>query len=89
VHNIYLPLSPPFSHAPRSLSWDNGCDHISFDIHKNNFNNVWTMQILTKHKLKGIVSILDQNLDHRDFVYLCMELKECRDLNSHAVMFGT
>jgi len=39
--------------------------------------------------LKGIVSILDQNLDHRDFVYIYIKLKECRVLISHAVMFGT
>jgi len=40
-------------------------------------------------KLKGILSILDQNLDHSDFVHICMKLKELRILNSHAVMFGT
>jgi len=39
--------------------------------------------------LKGILSILDQNLDHRDFVYICTKLKEWRILNSNGVMFDT
>jgi len=39
--------------------------------------------------LKGISSILDPNLDHRHFIYICIKLKEWRVLNSHAVMFDT
>jgi len=39
--------------------------------------------------LKGILSTLDQNLDHKEFVYICMELKEWKILNGHAVMFDT
>jgi len=39
-----------------------------------------------KHFLKGILSILDQHLDHGDFVYICMKLKEWRVLNCHAVI---
>jgi len=38
---------------------------------------------------KGIYSILDQNLDHGDIVYICMKLKEWRFLNGHADMFDT
>jgi len=38
---------------------------------------------------KGIISILDQNLDHGNFVYICMELKEGGALNGHAVMSDT
>jgi len=37
--------------------------------------------------LKVILSLLDQNLDHGDFVYECMKLKEWRVLNRHTVMF--
>jgi len=37
--------------------------------------------------IKGILSIFDQNLDHGDFVYICMKLKEGKILSSHAVMF--
>jgi len=35
--------------------------------------------------------VLDQHLDHGDFVYICiiMKLKEWRVLNGHAVMFDT
>jgi len=32
---------------------------------------------------------LDQNLDHEDFVYISMKLKEWRVFNGHAVMFDT
>jgi len=39
--------------------------------------------------VKDIFSILDQNLDHGDFVCICMKLKECRVINYHAVMFDT
>jgi len=39
--------------------------------------------------LKGILSILDQNFDHGDFVYICMTLKELRVLNGHAVTCDT
>jgi len=39
--------------------------------------------------LKGIFSILDPNLDHGDFVYICMKLKEWRILNGHEVLFDT
>jgi len=41
------------------------------------------------HSLKGILSILDKNLDHKDFVYICIKLKEWRVLYSCAVMFDT
>jgi len=30
--------------------------------------------------------ILDQNLDHGDFLYICMKLKEWRVLIGHAVI---
>jgi len=36
-----------------------------------------------KPQIKGILSILDQNLYHGDFVYICMKLKEWRVLNGH------
>jgi len=36
-----------------------------------------------------MLSILEQNLDHSDFVYIGMKLKEWRVLNSRAVMFDT
>jgi len=39
--------------------------------------------------IKGIFSILDQYLDHVNFVYICMKLKEWKILNGHAVMFDT
>jgi len=32
----------------------------------------------THQQIKGILSILDQNFDHGDFVYSCMKLKEWR-----------
>jgi len=38
-------------------------------------------------KKQGILSILDQNLDNRDFIFICMKLKEWSVLHSHAVMF--
>jgi len=38
-------------------------------------------------QFKGILSILDQNIDYGDYIYICMKLKEWRVLNSHAVMF--
>jgi len=41
------------------------------------------------NSLKEILSILDQNLDHGDFVYICMKLKVWRVLNGHGVMFDT
>jgi len=44
---------------------------------------------LDKTFLKGIFSTLDQNLNHGDFVYICMKLKEWRVLNGHAVMYDT
>jgi len=34
-----------------------------------------------------ILSILDQDLDHGDFLYICIKLKGWRVLNAHAVMF--
>jgi len=39
--------------------------------------------------IKVIFSILNQNVDHGDFLYICMKLKEWRVLNKHAVMFDT
>jgi len=44
--------------------------------------------IATDYNIKVIFSILDQNLDHGDVVYICMNL-EWRVLNYHAVMFDT
>jgi len=67
----------------------------------NNIEQKFSLQVIIKsvlyrafnvaywHPFMLKFSILDQNLDHGDFVYICMKLKEWRVLNGHAVMFDT
>jgi len=43
----------------------------------------------THYSFLGILSIWDQNLNHWDFVYICIKLKEWRVSNGHVVMFDT
>jgi len=62
-----------------------------FDKHLSttilSFLSYSTQELNSILNLKGILSILDQNLDHGDSVYIWMKLKEWRVLNGHAVMF--
>jgi len=57
--------------------------------HLQLFVTVIFLQSYIQKTFKGIVAILDQNLDHGDFVNICMKLKDWRVLNGHAVMFDT